>query len=332
MNRRHLLTIGIISLVGILLFTAYSSGMHIIRPSGVTAAPGGGGNMSTGMGRSWTFETAVEVATDIVVAEFVARRPFGQSATEYEFIVHDRIFGNAADTIFVYVVYDEMSPRFAGPEFQFTTGTQYLLTLMKLVNVYASFHHDGFMFHSDLILDLNNPSRGTMHNQSLSLHSNMNFDSSGLTRERIISYVRSLPRAPFLTADRVFVTSDTLGDIINDSPYVLIIEINEPRRMASQASQSDDIQSTDIYSITVVDVLKGDMQAGDRIPVIFFAGTVFTGETHLVSITPSDPEVPYFYRFTSRHSLHTLDQRDDIIAIIAGSPYPIPTATPYKPQ
>jgi len=316
----------------------------------VAAAASGGsaGAVGFGMGSRWTFESAVEIATDIVVAEFVECRPFGQTATEYEFIVHDRIYGNAADTIFVYVVYHEMHRSFSEPAFHFDAGTQYLLTLVKLVNVYSSFHEDGFTFASDLILNLDDPSGSTMYGQPLSAHSEMNFDSIGLTRDHVISYVRSLPRDPFLTIGSVLIKSDDLRDIITGSPNVVVIEITEPHSLASHGYGSEFTQ-TDIYYITVVEVLKGDMQIGDIIPVIFFADTVFTGETHIVSITPSDPTSPnpYFHDFTSRHSLHCMTQRDEIIRIIRGprrpsdpqnyfiststptpTPSPTPTSTP----
>jgi len=278
---------------------------------------------SMGMGVRWTFESAIEVATDVVVAEFVTSRSL-QGATEYEFIVHDRVFGNTADTIFVYVVYAEMSRRFADPEFQFSVGSQYLLALIKLADVYSHLHEDGFIFTTDLILDLNDPSRSTIYNEPLSLHSRMNFNSRSITSGEIISYASTLPHTPFLTARRVFITSDYLVDIISGSPHVLVVEINEPRRMANQGIQSG-LRSTDIYFTTVVEVLKGDMQVGDRVEIVFFAGTVFSGETHIVSVTPvsTASQNPYFQQFTSRHSLHSPDQLDEIISIITGT-------TPYQ--
>jgi len=315
MNKKYLLAIGILSLIGILLFTAYNSNMHIIRPRGVTAAFGGGGSMAFGR---HTFESSVEIATDVVIAEFVAQRPFGQFVTEFEFIVHDRVFGNAADTIFVYT--DDIEGSVIRGELQFTTSTQYLLVLIKLADVYASFHDDSFMFITDLMLDLNDPSRSTMYSEPLSYHSRMNFNSSRLTKARVISYVRALPRDPFWS--RVFIVSDNLGTIISGSPYVLVIEINEPRRLATEGWHSD-IRSTDLYYTTVVEVLKGDLQAGDLLRMVFFAGTVFPGETHIVSVAPVS-QSPYFQEFTSRYSLHSMDQLGEIIAIIAGTPYPIP--------
>ena len=325
MNRKHLLAIASIILMAILLFTAYNSNMHIIRPRGVTAASGGGialtgGGFTLGMGSYETFESVIEMATDVVVAEFVTKRSL-QGASEYEFIVHERVFGNAPDRIFAYVVYAEMSRGFAAPEFRFTTGTQYLLALTKLADVYSRFHEGGFTFATDLILDLNDPSRSTMSNEPLSMHSRMNFNSRNLTSESIVSYVRTLSRAPFETAGRVYITSNNLEDIINGSPYVLVVEINEPNRIAREGMR------TDIYYATVAEVLKGDMQVGDLLRVVFFAGTVFPGETHIVSITPTSPTNPnpYFHSFTSRQSLHSMSQRNEIAAIISGTP---PTPTP----
>ena len=78
MNKKHLLAIAIILLVTTLLFTAYNSNMHVIRPRGVAVASGSGVAMILGLGGGpETFECVIERATDVVVAEFVARRPFG---------------------------------------------------------------------------------------------------------------------------------------------------------------------------------------------------------------------------------------------------------------
>ncbi|MCL2393029.1 MAG: hypothetical protein FWC66_10580, partial [Oscillospiraceae bacterium] len=331
----------------ILVFVVSNVHSLFVRTQGVTAAYASSDNgdftdSNSSAGHGWTLESAVGYATDVVVAEFVAYRTFGEYSAEYEFIIHDRIFGNAADTVFVYVIYNSMnfmSRRFADPSFQFATGTHYLLTLIKLADVYARFHDDGFMFASDMILYLDDPTRSTIYGQPLRVRSRLDFDNSDLTSEQIISYVRSLPRHPMYTIDRVFITSDDLRDIVTGSPYVIVIEINEPRRLASEAIQSD-ISATDIYFVTVVEVLKGNMQVGDELRVIFFADTVFPGETFIVSIAPTNPHspTPYFHEFTSRHSLHPLEYRDEIISILrprrpsiadsTPTPSPSPTPTP----
>ena len=320
MNIRRILLTIIILVISALLLAACGGVSDTHSEINVSTSSGFSGAM--GLSKYLTFEDAAMMATDIVVAEFVAQRPFTQSATEFEFIVHERIFGNAADRIFVYTFnifgFSVMGTgySFMDSERQFTTGTQYLLLLNKTVDIYANFHEDGFVLFTDLMLDLNDPSRSTMYNEPLTLHSTgMNFDSRSLTSEEIISYVYALTRNN--TPARDHIRSENLADIIKGSPYVLIVDITQPRRLAHEGMQTGS-RSTDIYYTTVVEVLKGDKQVGDLVRVIFFADTVFPGERHIVSITPRNPDAPYFYGFTSRNSLHTTDQLDEIISIIEG--------------
>ncbi|MCL2362966.1 MAG: copper amine oxidase N-terminal domain-containing protein, partial [Defluviitaleaceae bacterium] len=224
-----------------------------------------------------------------------------------------------------------------GDVMQFTTDTQYLLVLLKIGNVYSRIYDYGLGFITDLIVDLDDPSRSRMYGEPLSMHSQLTFNGS-LSRERILSHVRSLPRDPFPFPARMFITSEYLADIINGSPYVLVIEIYEPESLCGWGPEA--IVSTDIYYVTVVEVLKGNMQVGDVLRVIFYAGTVSTGETHIVSIWPTsvtNPN-PFFHEFTSRNSLRCMEQRDEIMAIIRGpirpgtasssTPTPTPSPTP----
>ena len=330
MNKKRILSIMIISVMAMLLLTACGAS----NTQGVSNTPMVTGDaitvldselrQVTGSMMYLTFEDAAQMATDVVVAEFVEKRPFGRHATEFEFIVHERIFGNAADTIFVYTMnalrlsVAETGHSYMDDERQFTTGTQYLLLLEKIADLYTSFHDDGFVFLTDIMLDINNPSTGTMYNEPLSQHSTgLNFNSRNLSYATIISYVSTLTQNN--TPARDFIKSDKLEDIIEGSPYVLIVDITTPRRMASEGVRSD-LRSTDIYYTTVVEVLKGDMQVGDLVRMIFFADTVFLGERHIVSITPRNPDTLYFYGFTSRNSLHRMDQLNEIREILGKPP------------
>jgi len=64
-----------------------------------------------------TFEEAVtEFATDVVIAQYVGSRPFGNHSTEFEFIVLDRILGNAPERIFVYTL-NNLSAHVSGGEY-----------------------------------------------------------------------------------------------------------------------------------------------------------------------------------------------------------------------
>jgi len=334
MNKKRTSSITMILVIAAIFLAAYGVSNVQTEVSSSTAASSVRGTM--GLTTNLTFEDVMQIATDVVVAEFVERRPFKGVATEFEFIVHDRIFGNAADRIFIYVHNDARfnlmasGHSYTADEIQFTEGTQYLLPLMKIADVYSLMHEDGFTFLTDLVFDLDNPSSSTMYNEPLTLHSTgMNFNSRSLTRDAIVSYVSTLTQSNIPA--REVIRSENLEGIIEGSPYVLVVDVNEPWRMASEGVQSG-LVSTDIYYTTVVDVLKGNMQVGDAVRVVFFADTVFPGEQHIISITPIYSDDPYFYTFTSRHSLHPLSQRDEIIALISGTPPPpsavrLPTIT-----
>jgi len=333
MKKKYVLAIASILIIGIMMFATRNSPNHVIRPQaaiGSSVSSGGGGGMALTSGASnlRTFECIIETATDVVVAEFVAQRPFGQRVSEYEFIVHERVIGNAPDTIFVYVIYGESSHLLTAPAFQFTEGVQYLLPIIRLNDVYANLHYDAYIFQRDLILDINDPSISTMYNQPLSLFSILDFDNN-ITRAQIISHVRSLPRDPFNSIDRIFITTDNLRDIINGSPNVIVVEITEPISMSNQQRYTD-IIATDIYLTTVVEVMKGNLQVGDLVEIIFFADTVFIDETHIVSVVSGCPccNDPLFQIFTSRYSLHDLEQRDEIAAIIRGPNRRPPASNP----
>jgi len=293
------------------------------------------GNGSTGSGfrgeigftNSWTFEDVSKRATDIVVVEFVEKRSFGQSAMEFEFIVHERVFGDAADRIFVYIINDN-NRFYASHELSFTVGTQYLLLLDRVVDVYSAFHQDGFFFLENIIIDLDAPVRSTMNNEPLTQHSTgINFNSRNLTRDAIVSYVGALSQNNTLA--REIIWSEDLEKIITGSPYVLTLDIGKPRRLASEGLLPEIIY-TDIYYTTIVEVLYGDKrvgEVGDTLRVIFFGDTVFSGERHTVSIEPLLPQDTFFYIFTSPHSLHTEDQLPEILQIIERQqmyPYLIP--------
>ena len=312
MNKKYILTIAMISVMLALLLTACNTSNPLFGLRGSWSS----GSGSFGLSGHRTFEDWVGLASDVVVAEFVTQRRFGYDASEFEFIVHERIFGDAADTIFVYTWDRETDWQRNEP--QFTVGAHYLLLLETTLGVFSAMHDDGFRFLSDLMLDLNDPSGGTMHNEPLASHaSGINFNSRNLTRERIISYVSTLPRDPI--PQRLFIRSDNLEDIITDSPHVLIIEINEPWRLASEGFVSSLTLPNDIYNATVVEVLKGDWQVGGLVEVVVFADTVSPGETHIVSITPSSPVATSnsgFHRLSSRHSQHSWDQLNEIRQIL----------------
>ncbi|MCL2408100.1 MAG: hypothetical protein FWC96_00585 [Oscillospiraceae bacterium] len=271
-------------------------------------------------GSAWvdylTFEQVLlHVSTDIVIANYVGSRPFGETVTEFEFTVLDRILGYAADTIFVYasnvnesVMGDTEGLRYNPSTLTFNSGTDYLLVLRKLGGAYMKTHPDGYVFSRNLIINLDNLDLSTMYNESLSLHTTeINFNSRSLDREQLLAFIAE--KTANNTPGRGHIRSKNIVDIVTGSPYILIVEINE-----FIARAATDFMHNATCFVTVVEVLEGDIDVGPE-TMVFFADTVQPGERHIVAAERLDGGS--FLVFTSRNSLFRLDQRDEILAILS---------------
>lgn len=275
--------------------------------------------------RHFTFEEAVtELTTDVVVAQFVRQRQFGENLIEFEFAVTERILGTAADRIFVYeesnliatVIGGEREIVFRPGDMTFNLETEYLLPLIKHSTIYSKTHEDGYLFVSNIAIDLNAPFNSVMYNEPLSQHTNQIDFNNDVSRDRIISYIDELTKNNTPSKNE-FIRSDVMNDIISESPYVWVIEINEPFRLSSEQSTTD-WMDTDIYYGTVLQVLKGDTSIGYEFTMIFFADTVKPGEHHIVAIE-SPREGSTNYRFTSRNSLFNIEKLEEIKLLLEGS-------------
>jgi len=288
---------------------------------GLVAPPLAAGNASM---EYLTFEEALErSATDVVVVQYVGSRPFGNRLTEFEFIVLERIVGNAADRIFVYaervntsVFGGGGSIRYMAGDMTFSHGAEYLLPLRRINSPYAKTHADGYTFIRSIVIDLSNPENSTMYGEPLQRHSDGLSFGRGDSRQQIISHVADV----IMSGDGIWfetIRSDVIEDIINGSPYVLVVEINDTLRLSGEQSTTD-WMTTDIFYISVVEVLKGNRSVesfGESFAMIFFADTVRHGERHIVAATPIR-EGSTWFEFTARNSLFRMDQRDEILAII----------------
>ena len=275
-----------------------------------------------------SFEEALGYSTDVVIAQYVGHRPFGRRMTEFEFVVSERILGNAADRIFVYVEQtyasvfgsDAMSSSsFNTGDISFSDNTSYLLALRRVTGVHLNTHEDGYRLTRNLVINLDAPVMSVMYNEPLSLHSTeINFNSRTLYYGDIVKFVRDMTANNPPARERV--QSNDINDIIGMSPYVLVVEVGEPISLSSGQS---DWMATDIYHATVLEILKGDITCENTFrqrfeAIVFAANTVRTGERHIVALEPSCPVSMSWFRFTSNHSLFALEQLDEIRQIIEG--------------
>ena len=267
-----------------------------------------------------SFEEAIsEYATDAVIAKYVSHRPFGEMKTlmEYEFVVLDRVWGNAADTIFVYTSVLNIGENLdaLNPPDGFT-DSEYLLILEKIGQPITHTHEDGFTFIRSIVIDLDEPSRSTMNGELLTSRSDsgemLANSSSGLdfsrniSRESIVSYVREQIKDN--PPSRELIKSEKLEDIINNSPYVLVVEVNELLN-----SPRTDWTALDIYYCTAVKVLNGDINLGFEFLVSFPADTVRPGEQHIIAVQQLEEGSNNWFIFTSRNSLFGMERLEEIM-------------------
>ena len=118
-----------------------------------------------------TFEQQMELSTDVVVAQFIARRRFNQYTIELEFAVSDRILGNAPDTIFIYigiatVHFDANIPSRLSTDISFEYNVNYMLFLQRITDMQTSMQENGYgLLHIQINMD--DPTQSTMFNVPL---------------------------------------------------------------------------------------------------------------------------------------------------------------------
>jgi hypothetical protein len=257
--------------------------------------------------------------TDVVVARYIAHEYIGDSIV-FEFSVSERVIGDAGDRIFIYadrnivaqIDEEELDIDFRPGHLSFREGVDYLLPLIRMDDAYSVIQEDGFVFIRDIVIDLDNPTYSMMYSTPLQLHTEQLRLDEDTPREEIIAYVYELVK-DIAVVGRI-IRSEDMEDIVAGSPYVLVIEIGEPIRLAAEQGNVDS-GATDLYYVTVTESLKGNVNEGDELVILFHADTVFQGERHIVATMPMSPGSDW-HEFTSRNSLFRIGQMDEIMLIL----------------
>ena len=189
------LLLSILGVLTVLLFTDRESDEMYIGMRSVHFTTADGRNMGAWV-KEYTFEQIISRhVTDVVIVRYVGSRSFERELTEFEFIVLDRVLGNATDRIFVYAdeyINTAMHGQAIG-DFGFTCDTDYLLPLTASISPYR--------FLGNIIIDLNNPSNSVMYGEPLSQNSTGLDFSDETSREQIISHIEYLTKniSPVIT-------------------------------------------------------------------------------------------------------------------------------------
>ena len=274
-----------------------------------------------------TFEEAItEFASDVVIAQYKGSRPFGTSLIEAEFIVLDRILGYAGDRIFVYsennvsagIFGTELSVAYMPGNLEFSNGTTYMLPLIRVSRAHTNIQDEGFVFIRDIVINLDNPTMSVMYSEELSRHStHLDFDTLSNARGMdinsfLVSYVNDLTRHN--TPSRGIIKSNEIEDVLNESPYVFLVEIGEPLRL-SHEQHNTDLMATDLYFITIIRELKGNAVITYDTVMIFVADTVSQGQQYIVAVEPII-EGSSWFQLTSRNSLFQMGQTAEILRLL----------------
>lgn len=271
----------------------------------------------------YSFEEVLASSTDVVIAQIVERRPFGSGMAEVEFVVSERIFGDAPDRIFVYLDNANIAGwggSYRTYEAEFEEGVEYLLVLSIHRRVISNFHEDGYFFVGGIpIVNLDNPIESTMYNQSIVRHStDLDFSDPMLSRDQIVSFAREVTRNNTPADEREtygdFIRSNNMEDIISGSSEILVVEINE-----LLSSTRNCWRSSETYSASIVQTLKGEFEVGEEFRLPFFMDTVRPGELHIIAVRSGvfhEGTGMWITSMTSRHSLFNMDQLDEIKAIL----------------
>lgn len=262
-----------------------------------------------------TFEEALLRSTDIVVAQYVGRRNFGENSIELEFVVMERVIGNSADSIFVYAtntnsstIGNNTSISYNNLDLPFNVGGQYLLALKRAWFPHSKIHEDGYILVRNLIVDLENPQNSMMYTEALYLHFELDFNRGHLSGDQIIEYARELARNNLPAIE--YIMSSDVAEVAGKSEYILLVEVDELRSMALT-----DFQHTDIFYCTVVQVIKGNIEPGFELAMVFLADTVRPGEQHIIAVRRVE-EGSSLFEFTSRYSLFKTTQFDEVMATV----------------
>lgn len=255
-----------------------------------------------------TFEQIVKQATDVVKAKCVGSNQAGDDM-EYTFEVIERFSGEDVDEFKVRTLdYNASGLASTLTVYQsdsYKIGKEYYLFLTRWVSVY--YDHDLYInFLAFVHAPADNVSQATVYNEHISKHSQLGEEFDATTFEE---YIKALVESRTDTEINMYegekyILSNDMNTIIDGSPYVIEIQVNEFDRINEE---------TEISNCTITKVLKGDMVVGSTERVIFPLGKVEPGKKYIIAATKNGS---LHVNFSSKNSLFDVSQYDAIMECI----------------
>lgn len=257
-----------------------------------------------------SFEQMIDSATHIVKAECVQSISYGGSY-DHTFKIQKQYKGKITDEqIHITVSCGAEICLDKGYSYtrdnQFYPGNTYVLLLMCDRSVY--YERDKFSIKGDICIPVENVSEARMYNRSLREYSSLTQTQMKSFKE-VEKYI--IQQCATCTSEGYYagidyIRSEKLSDILNQSPYVLRVEV--------VSLKSEQIkEGIQYYKCNVVTEYKGGVP--EEIYVIFFANTVTIGNQYIVAVTKTGPWEDRF-RFSAKDSLISIDQEQEVLRIL----------------
>jgi hypothetical protein len=256
----------------------------------------------------FTFDQIVKQATDVVKAKCVGSNQASDDI-EYTFEVIERFSGEDVDEFKVKTM--DYNASGSGTSFtvyqsdNYKIGKEYYLFLTRRVSVY--YDYDLYLnFLAFVHVPADDVSKATIYNEHISKHSQLGEEFDAVTFEEYIKVLiesRTDEEINMYEGEK-YILSNDMNAIIDGSPYVIEIQVNEFDRIN---------EKTELSNCTITKVLKGDMEVGSTQRVIFPKGKVEPGKKYIIAATII--ESPYVV-FSSKNSLFDVSQYDAIMECI----------------
>lgn len=236
---------------------------------------------------------------------------------EYEFKVTERYMGeDTGENIFVFsyrgvdietLSGEEVICTYSTDNIQYKTGKEYYLILSRDKSVYNE--HDIYMpVISSIYIPAEDIGKSTYCGTPLTEHSAV---KSLSTEEELVAHItsciNSLDPDDIKAYDgRPYITDTDMKSIIEKSDHVLRVKVEKVSFSTSLAI------NTEIYECSVVSTLKGNSENYSNIEIRFFTDSVEVGGEYIVALTQVGTTEEKFFHLSSKNSLFSVDDLDEI--------------------
>lgn len=259
----------------------------------------------------FTFEESMDIATNIVLAEYVGKEDKGHYC-EFLFNIEKQYKGNLTENyLYVYCRKAEVNVAEKGYSYNslpnYVEGKSYVLLLERSISVYNE--HDHFLPISGTLLPADNLNDLRIHGrQPLLSHSSMT-KSDIKTFQRFESYITKRVKASSLPGKEYsgmpYIKSNDIETIVKESDYIVRLK---PKTQGDVLADA-----TVICECELIKQYKGKIDK-ELIEVKFFKNTVDIDSEYIVAMT--ETVVTDLYVLSSKNSVMGVDKENQILSLL----------------